>query len=410
MAGIHKDNSHWILLIICNCILYGLCCLVIIKRKAFTYISIRSPALLLVSNFSNFAMTLILILCKIFDLKFISIFYYIFRVIMIVSILLRYERILACFKINMQKFYNKRSLLLEKFYVRLLLIIFASFFIVIMAINLIGINYFELFYLSYKKKNNELFKSQIIVWIIWNFIEQLLLITYIFRISKYNLKHILYLELYLFVILMLFYNNYTSFVYLYNFNNKDFTIISLIVLYICLIINGILPISMSLFSKINISYYFSPKLMNNLYLFLTNEECYKAFNQYLSKKGNNGSFYLKLYTHIMKFKLDLSLRINKIQLLNEANNIFNNYFSSENYAEQIDHEILVKVREKCQFLKINSFDKEMFDDGLQYVFNELNKRFTEYLQSNEFKELFEEINLYSFIQCKMFNTGLINKF
>ena len=409
MAESHKLNSNWIIIIIFNCIVYGLCCLLIIKRKTFSYISIRSPTLLLMVNFSNFLLTIILILCKALELKFLSIFYYIFRITMIASILLRYERILACFKISIQKFYNKRRLLQEKFYVRLLLIIFAIFFILLMIINLIGINAFKLFNFS-NSKNNDEFKSQMIIWIIWNFIEQLLLITYIFRISKYNLKHNLYLELFFFVIIMFLFNNYTSFVYLNNITNKDFTITSLIVLYICLILNGLFPVVMSFFSQVNISYFFTPKLINNLYLFLTNEECYKAFNDYLNIKGNNGSFYLKLYTHIMKFKLDLALNINNNQGLNEANNIYNNYFNYENYTQQIDNVILQKVKEKCKILKSKSFKIDIFDDALQYAFDELNKRFMDFRKSNEFKELFEEINLYSFIQCKMYNTGLINKY
>ena len=195
-----------------------------------------------------------------------------------------------------------------------------------------------------------------------------------------------------------------------NNNSIDFAIISLIFLYLCLILNALVPILMSFYSKLINSYYFTPKLTNNFYLFLTNEECYKSFNEYLISKNKIGSFYLKIYTHIMKFKLDLTLNLNKLQGLNEANNIFNTYFNTEKYSEQIDNEILVKVRDKCEILKLNNFNKDIFDDGLQYAYNELNKIFFEYRSTVEFKELLEELNLYSFIQCKMCNTGLINKF
>ena len=404
----NQDKKNWIIIIIFNCIVYGLCCLIIIKKKNFTYISIRSPTLLLIANFSNFLISISLLLYKITGENLISFFYYIFRLTMIASILLRYERIMACFKINIQKFYNKRRLLQEKFYVRILLLIFAIFFILLMIINFVGNKTFELFNISSK---DELFKTQMMTWVIWNFIEQLILVTYIFRIYKQNLKYILSLELYILFIILFLYNNYCDIIYLIQKNNNiDFVVISLIVLYICLFLNGLLPIIMTLCSKVIISYNFTPKLINNLYLFLTNEECYRSFNFYLIKKGNNGSFYLKLYTHIMKFKLDLALNINRVEGLNEANEIFNNYFNSENYSQQIDHETLQKVRDKCQILKLNSYNKEIFDDGLQYAFNELNKRFLEYRNSNEFQELLEEINMHSFIQCKMCNTGLINKF
>ena len=410
MAEKNKDNKIWLIIIVFNCIVYGLCCLLIIKRKTFTYISIRSPTLLLVSNFSNFLMSQILIICERSEFDFLSIFYYIFRVTMIASFLLRYERILACLKINIQNFCNKRHLLKEKFYVRILLMIFATFFILLMIIKLIGFNLFELFFLSYKNNDYRFLKPQIIVWVVWNFIEQLIIITYLFRIAKQNLKHILSLELFFLFIIMFFYTNYTSFIYLYDIRKTDFTTISLIVLYICLFLNGLLPVFMSLCSHVNISYNFTPKLMNNLYLFLTNEECYRSFNKYLIKKGNHGNFYLKLYTHIMKFKLDIALKKNRNQGFNEANNIFNTYFNSENYSEQITNEILLKVKDKCQILKLHSYNSYMFDDGLQYAFNELFKKFTEYRNTKEFIELFADINLYTFIQCKLCNIGLINKF
>ena len=316
----------------------------------------------------------------------------------------------------MQKFYKKRRLLQEKFFVRILIIIFAAILILLIIIDVFGNNYFELFSFLDKNEKTKL-KSNIKIWIIWNFVEQLVLITYIFRIYKHKLKYILSLELYLFFIIWFIYSNYSSLIYIrhknindLNNNSIDFAIISLIFLYLCLILNALVPILMSFYSKLINSYYFTPKLTNNFYLFLTNEECYKSFNEYLISKNKIGSFYLKIYTHIMKFKLDLTLNLNKLQGLNEANNIFNTYFNTEKYSEQIDNEILVRVRDKCEILKLNNFNKDIFDDGLQYAYNELNKIFFEYRSTVEFKELLEELNLYSFIQCKMCNTGLINKF
>lgn len=416
MTENENNNNYLIILIIFNCLVYGLCCLLILKRKSYTCISIRSPTLLLITNVSNFFMTIILILCKLFNTNFISLFYYVFQITMIASILLRYERIISCLKINIQKFYKKRRLLQEKFFVRILIIIFAAILILLIIIDVLGNNYFELFSFLDKNEKTKL-KSNIKIWIIWNFVEQLVLITYIFRIYKQKLKYILSLELYLFFIIWFIYSNYSSLIYIrhknineLNNNSIDFAIISLIFLYLCLILNALVPILMSFYSKLINSYYFTPKLTNNFYLFLTNEECYKSFNEYLISKNKIGSFYLKIYTHIMKFKLDLTLNLNKLQGLNEANNIFNTYFNTEKYSEQIDNEILVRVRDKCEILKLNNFNKDIFDDGLQYAYNELNKIFFEYRSTVEFKELLEELNLYSFIQCKMCNTGLINKF
>ena len=330
---------------------------------------------------------------------------------MIVVILLRYERILACFRININKFYNKRYLLQEKYYVLISLIsLFISFFI-ILIMNLIWKNCFEIFNLSHKPDNDNI-KSQMYIYVTWNFIEQALLITYIFRIFNKHLKYYLSLELYLIFVINFFVSNYSTGIYINDkiSDNSDFIIVNLIILYIFIILNGLFPTIMSFCSPVNISYNFTPKLLNNLYLFLTNEDCYKAFNDYLSEKGNNGCFYLKLYTHIMKYKLDTALNLDKVLRLSEAKEIFNTYFNSETYAQQIDQTIMSSVREKCQMLKLNNFNQGIFDDALQYAFNELNKRFTDYKKTEAFQELFNEINIYSFMQCKMYNIGLINKF
>jgi len=414
-----KNQVFWIILIFFNVIVYGLCCLMIIKRKTFTYISVRSSTLLLITNFSNFLINIFLILNKLIESNFISIFYYIFKFMMMISIFLRYERLLACFNINnedrynIKKFYSKRHRIQEKFFVRILIGLFFVFCAIIIITNIIGFKHFQLFYTS----NNEIqnFIGQTYVWIIWNFIEQFVLITYIFRIFNKKMNHLLSFEIYSLLIISFLYSNFSSFATLYkNLDNTNFILTSLTFLYICLILNGFLPIVMTFCSKGNLSFYFTPKLLNNLYLFLTNEYCYQAFNEYLINKKNNGSFFLKLYTHIMKFKLDCVLNNNnnnnKIQGINEATEIFNNYFSVENYSQLIEQETLLKVREKCQILKVNGYNQGIFDDALQFAFNELDKRFSEFRNTQEFRELYEEINLNSYIHCKMFNIGLINKF
>ena len=70
---------------------------------------------------------------------------------------------------------------------------------------------------------------------------------------------------------------------------------------------------------------------------------------------------------------------------------------------------MIKVRERSKLLNFNLLN-QIFDDALQFAFDELNKRFIKYKEINEFRELQEYINLYNFIQCKMCNIGIINKF
>ena len=109
--------------------------------------------------------------------------------------------------------------------------------------------------------------------------------------------------------------------------------------------------------------------------------------------GNNKCGYIVLSYDILSHKI--------IRLSN---------FISEHYFQQLGQEIMLKVRERCQIIKLQSFNNQMFDDALQFVFDELNKRFISYKESNEFRELQEDINLYTFIQSKICNTGIINIF
>ena len=84
-----EELKWWkILLASGDVVIYGLCCLLIIKRKQYTYISIRSPTLLLITNFSNFLISVVLILkyLKIIESNFITIFFYIFKSVMMISL------------------------------------------------------------------------------------------------------------------------------------------------------------------------------------------------------------------------------------------------------------------------------------------------------------------------------------
>ena len=413
------SNIVWIIIIIVNVIIYGLCGFLIIKKKSLTAISIRSPTLILGSILSNLIMSLALILPKLVDSSFITIFYYIFRLMMTISIFLRFERILACFRYNkdkfntnenMEKFANKRYLLQEKFYVKIFIGVFVVIFIIILILELLKVRCFELFSYSYNKNMND-FKSQMFIWTILNFMENAAFMTYIFRLYEKRLRFILKKELYLLFAILFIYSN---FVCLYNifekYNDELFTLVSLSTLYILLLLNGFLPVFASFWYKNILNYQITPKLMNNLYLFLTNKKCYRKFYNYLMKAGDNSIYMLKLYTHIMKYKLDLAIKKNKEQGLREAKDIYYKYFENEGYLLYVTQDIIIKIQNKCEILRSNNYKEDLFDDGLEYAYNQLTVKFGEFIKSEDFKELNDDIELDSIVQCKMQNTGLINKF
>ena len=172
---------------------------------------------------------------------------------------------------------------------------------------------------------------------------------------------------------------------------------------------------MSFTSQAVFNYHFTFKLMNNLYLFLTNETCYQSFSNYLNNKkienkDNNGYLYLKLYTHIMKYKLDFHLNMGIDQGFNEAVTLFNDFFGNDEISKKLDAETVRKVKAECNILNNHNYNENIFDEALKFAFNELGKLFVEFKGSREYSELYAEITLSSYIRCKMYNTGLINKF
>ena len=433
MEGI--DLCFWILFGL-NFILYGATCLMIIKRKAYTSISIRSPVLLLMAILGNFFINQIIILFRLFDINTISAFYFFFRVMMMVSLILRYERILKCNYIHKNNeredekyFSEKRYLFQEKYYFKILAIFLIILAIVLIILYFVDIDTIEVFFrfnLIYdfgdidETIHDITYKLNLIVWICWNFIEHGILIFYLSRVLFKHIKEKIKLEIVLSFIIWYIYCFICSAFSLYSKQdsidkesnlNLILTMLSIIVLYALLFLNGIFPVVLSYFYRTSISYHFNPKLMSNLYLFLTNEECYDTFYEYLKKKNDiKGLFYLKLYTHIMKYKLNFSVNIDdKSEASKDLNEIYNLYFANENYSGNfIDKPIVLKIRKDYDGLE-NNIIPEIFDQALQYAFLELCKIFDIFHKSNEFSELYSKIKEYSYIHCKMCNTGLINQ-
>jgi hypothetical protein len=323
----------------------------------------------------------------------------------------------------MKQFYDKRYLYIEKHYVRILLGFIVVFLIGTIVIIAIGKPYLEIFYIEREEDINAVKQW---IWVIWNFLEEFIILTYLFRIYDIiSPKQFVKFELYSYLIVWVIYNNFSLLFYFSASNDErkiTLDIISLFVLYICLILDGVMPITMSFISsKALLNYHFTFKLMNNLYLFLTNETCYKSFNNYLinknnelklkNEKENNGYFYLKLYTHIMKYKLDFLLNKDPEQLFNEAVILYNTFFLDDTNALKLENPVVVrKVKAECNILNSRNYNKNLFDEALSYIFEELTKLFNEFTKTREYSELYAEITLTSYIRCKMYNTGLINKY
>ena len=425
----------WWILFGLNFIFYGVTCVMIIKRKTFTSISIRSPTLSLMTNLGIFFLSQIIVLYQIFDKNFISFFYFLFRVMMFVSLILKYERILRCCMIykNSEKedelyFSKKRYLYQEKYYFRILIICLLFIAILLVLFYLIKIDNVEVLFrfnliYDFKDKSdsskNTIYKMNLIVIICWSFVEQFIFISYIFRtLSKY-IKEKIKLEILVNFIIWYIYAFICNVFNLYSKNdslkkesnlNIFLSLFSLLVHYSLLFFNGIFPLILSYHYRTSISYHFSPKLMGNLFLFLVNEECYNTFFDYLKKKNDiRGLFYLKLYTHIMKYKLNFSGNVDdKTEARNDLNEIYLLFFADDYCQNYIDKAIVVKIRDEYKGLE-DRIIPEIFDRALKVAFVELGKIFDVFHKEDEYNALYCKIKINSYIHCKMCNTGLINQ-
>ena len=421
-----------VILLIFNILLYGACCFLLMKRSTFTCISIRSPKLLILNNIGNLFMSLIIIINNFFGVnsdgkKIVSIFYYLTNFLMIIPFCLRFQRIVKCCEIkkderaDLQELYSKRYLYQENYYIKFTLIVF-SILTLILIISDVVIKFEDTFSANFLFKlpledNNNLEVAKSILWQAINFVEHIILLTYAYKISVNQLKQKLRFEIISFFVIWFLYSNVVTILEIIARREKNYELydymvyISLGVCYLFLIINSIVPILISCSYRYSTVYHFTPKLMNNLYLFLSNESCYKEFSDYLNSINGNGSTYLAIYTQIMNYKLGFILKVDNDQGFLEASQIRNTYFTNANMDGLFPKEIVDKIKKECEGLDNNNhFTDGMFDEALQYSFNELGKLFNEFRRTDKFKELYEEFYLTSYIQCKMCNVGLINKF
>ena len=416
----------YIILLIINILLYAVCCFLILRRKTFTSISIRSPILLILNIMGNFFMSIIIIVTKSLEndeKKICSFFYYITNFLIIIPFCLRFRRIAKCCEIKtderfeLQELFTQKYKYEEKYSIKLMLIIFGILTAILIILNA-SITRSEAITAKFLYFGEEsiLDTANSIIWLIINCIEHMAILSYAYYICINQLKQKLRLEIISCFIIWFIYSNLICVLELISINldNDVYIYISLAVCYLFLIINGVLPILITFSYHYSTSYSFNPKLMNNLYLFLSNEICFNEFKIYLFQKKQNLIALLRLYVEIMNYKLGKILKINNEERLFEAMNIRNEYFGENNIA-RLPQNVLDKVRGESLGIENldnnnNKDNNEVFDEALKYCFSELGKYFNEFKKTERFKELYNEFFLTTYIQCKMCNVGLINKF
>ena len=412
-----------LILLIINFLLYGMCCFIIMRRKNFTCISIRSPRLLILNILGNFFMSVIIIVTEYLEndgKKICSYFYYVTHFLIIIPFCLRFRRIIKCCEINinerleLQELYNNKYKFEENYNIKIMLIIFAILTGIMLLVNVLATKkeaITAIFLYMPPDENPLLAEVNSYFWLAFNFIEHIIFLSFAYHICVNQLKQKLRFEIISCFVIWFIYSNLMSIFDMTssNINNNVYIFISIAVCYLFLIINAILPIAISYSYRYSTSYSFTPKLMNNLYLFLSNETCYHQFKIYLSQQNQHLNSLLRLYVGIMNYKLGYKLKINNELGFTEALDIRNEFLGTNNIAH-LPENIFAKAKEDCKGIDNNNFNEEMFDEALKYCFTELGKSFVEFKKTDEFRELYKNFFMTTYIQCKMCNVGLINKF
>ena len=387
---------HTIVHLSLNTIIYGFICIMILKKKEFTPISIRSSILLLSNNFLSFLATTSIIFHNDNDLnEYYNTFFllfFIFQSSMMVSFFLRSQKVIECCRIRLdekndvQRFYKKRYLFQEPFYVKILFI------------SMIGLSLIWTLIIKILKYDRDY------IFTIFIFIELLILVTYSYKILKSYVGEAIHLEIILFLFSWFISWNLGSF-----FSN-NLILILFVSMYSSLIINGFIPLYMIKKNQKSFAFKYNSKLMNNLYLFLLNEETYHVFLKYIKTFNKKEISYLVIYTEIMKYKYDFDLEEDNETLINEAQYIFNTYFSNETYKDKFSDNVLSTIRERGNNLIEVENKKDMFDEVLIVCYEELLRIFEEFKKSTHFQILGDKIHFNDYIHCKMSNIGMINRY
>lgn len=345
------DLSGSIILLIFNVIIYSVSLVFTLYFKDESIFSIRSPLLLLLNNLGGFMMALTFILYHLlgqvlryqsdFDIfcKVLPNNYLIFHFLFFISFCFRFYRVIKTCNVYFLKNERLKTLkanyesYLEIYYFKLLLLMLIAIVTLSFILNFEFDRYVIMPYNFERCFDNLDFSNKYvsITWIIINFIENMILITFCSIIIKSErLTRMIKTELIVFTILFILYSNILRILEkelnFFDLRGFPISIICCCFLWMFLILNFYLPLAMLFYRKyyciVDINYELEPEHIDNLYLFLTDEYCFNSFNDYLSSNIKNDSLLKSLNSVNLNTdeieKLDFPVMSSKKNSLNSS--------------------------------------------------------------------------------------------
>lgn len=428
------DNIIEIIISSCAFILFLLFFTTIRKNGDNIFISMRSSNLMQITNLSIFLSILFYSLSDIFYsnfssnyLSFLLTFYFIFQIIIFISLLLRYHRLYISCKTTpttgvdflQDKYFEAKCYHYEYFYVRFM----AIFIFIILLVsglyfylsnkNDIMYNYEVLSKNEYDNDTEKIPKKNHIFWIILYFIETIVFLTYALLIVKTHLNPKVNIS---YEIILIAFVNYLYFVsigvsFIHNdiINEKILFIFPLIYNLLIYFVSMGLPFLWARYNETVINYDLQGELISSLYLFLTKEKCFDLFYNYLYIKGSNrdkGIFYLDMMINIFKYRI-LILNEESIDLIvDEIDNIERIYLNRNGIYNYFEANLVKEMKDVCRNNR-NNPKINMFDPIINVLYDYLDIEFKNLAKTEEFEALKNDLIQETYVRCKLANYGLI---
>lgn len=355
-------------------------------------------------------------------ISYIKCCYFIFQIIVFMSLLLRYHRLYISCKTNSLgkddllqfKFFEAKSYHYEYFYVR--------FMITFISITLVSS--ILIFFLL--DKNNIMFNYEIILcqnnpeikeanyyfWIILSFIQTFIFITYSLLIVKTHLNPKVNISL---EIILVAFINYLYFLTI-GLTFLYFNFIKDILKYFPLLYNLLiyfvsigLPFLWGRFNETIINYDLPGELASSLYLFLTKERCFDLFYNFLYNQGKDrrkGTFYLDMLINIFKYRMLIFNEQDNYLILQEMNNIEHEYLRKNQINNYFDPNLVKQMTDACNENRDNP-KMNLFDPITNVIYDYLDGEFQRFTKTEEFDSLKNDLMHETYVRCKLANYGLI---
>ena len=415
-------------------ILFLLFFMTIRKNSENIFISMRSSNLMQITNLSIFLSTLFYSLDDAFykkissnNFSYLLTFYFLFQLIIFISLLLRYHRLyISCKTPSLprddflqDRYFEAKSYHYEYFYVRLMaififiILLSSGLYFYLSGKNNIMFNYELLSKQVYDNNSDNIPRKNLIFWIVLSFIETFIFLTYALLIVKTHLNpkvNISYeIILIAFVNYLYFVSIGTSFISNNFINERIIFIFPLLYnLLICFISLG-LPFLWAKFNETVINYDLPGELISSLYLFLTKEKCFDLFYNFLYAKGlqrDKGIFYLDMMINIFKYRMLVITEKPLDLVVNEINNIERVYLNTNNRYNYFESNLVKQMKDACEINR-NKPKISLFDPITNVIYDYLDSEFQRLSKTEEFESLKNDLIQETYVRCKLANYGLI---